>query len=225
MKERRDHGDEHTHALPEDKARDADRKPAEMLSFANVHAGQTIVDFMPGKGYFTRLFSLAAGDKGTVYAVTPQVFLDVRGGKPVPSITGEAGRGNVHDVVASATSLNLPAKAHLRWTAQPYLDMHISTGAEGIAKFNKAVFDALKPGGLYIVLDHAGVAGLDDAGMKRLHRIDEALVKKEVEAAGFVLDSESPILRNPADPKTAGVFDPAIRGKTDQFILRFHKPQ
>jgi len=210
----------------DDKARDADRKPAEMLAFANVHAGQTVVDFMPGKGYFTRIFSLAVGDKGSVYAVTPQVLLDLRKGKPpVPSVTGEPGRGNVHDVVSSNSSLNLPAKADLVWTSQNYHDIRIWTGAEGIAQFNKAVFEALKPGGLYVVLDHSGVAGLDDEGMKKVHRIDEALVKKEVLAAGFVLDTESPVLRNPGDAKTASVFDPSIRGKTDQFILRFHKPE
>lgn len=210
----------------EDKARDAERKPADMLSFANVHAGQTVVDFMPGKGYFSRLFSLAVGDKGSVYAVNPQVLLDLRKGKPpLPSITGEAGRGNVRDVIASATSLNLPSKADLVWTSQNYHDIRIWTGADGIAQFNKAVFDALKPGGLYVVLDHAGVSGLDEDGMKKVHRIDEAEVKREVLAAGFVLDTESPILRNPGDPRTASVFDPAIRGKTDQFILRFHKPE
>ena len=210
----------------EDKARDADRKPAEMLAFANVHAGQTVVDFIPGKGYFTRIFSLAVGDKGSVYAVTPQVLVDLRKGKAgPPSVTTEPGRGNVHDVVSSNTSLNLPTKADLVWISQNYHDIRIWTGAEGVAQFNKAVFDALKPGGLYVVLDHVGVSGLDEEGMKKVHRIDEAEVKREVQAAGFELDSESPVLRNPGDPHTASVFDPAIRGKTDQFILRFHKPE
>lgn len=210
----------------EDKALDAERKPAEMLSFANIHAGQTVVDFMPGRGYFTRIFSLAVGDMGKVYAVNPQVFLDLRKGRPpLPSVTGEPGRGNVRDIVSSNTSLNLPGKADLVWTSQNYHDIRIWTGAEGIAQFNKAVFDALKPGGLYVVLDHSGVSGLDEEGMKKVHRIDEAAVKREVLAAGFVLDTESPILRNPGDPKTTSVFDPAIRGKTDQFILRFHKPE
>ena len=93
------------------------------------------------------------------------------------------------------------------------------------AALNKAAFEALKPGGVYVVEDHAGPAGLDDAGMGKLHRIDEALVKKEVLAAGFKLDGESTVLRNPADPHTANVFDPSIRGKTDQFVLRFRKPR
>lgn len=209
----------------EDKARDTARKPSEMLSFANVHAGQTVVDFMPGRGYFTRIFSLAVGEQGKVYAVNPQLFLDLRKGKPpLPSVAGEPGHGNVRDIVASNTSLNLPVQADLVWTAQNYHDMRIWGGADGIAQFNKAVFDALKPGGLYVVLDHSGASGLDDEGMKKLHRIDEAQVKREVLAAGFVLDNESPVLRNPGDPKTANVYDAAIRGKTDQFILRFHKP-
>jgi predicted methyltransferase len=89
---------------------------------------------------------------------------------------------------------------------------------------NKAVFDALKPNGLYIVLDHAGAAGQSDETMSKLHRIDRALVVKEVTAAGFILDGESTTLSNPADKHDLNVFDPAIRGKTDQFILRFKKP-
>jgi len=208
-----------------DKARDPDRKPAEMLTFAKVRSGETIVDFLPGKGYFTRLFSLAAGPRGTVYALTPQVLLDRAKGRPLPPpVSGEPGRGNVRELVATADSFGLPKKADLVWTSQNYHDVHIWLGATGTAALNKAVFDALKPGGHYIILDHAGAAGLDDAGMAKLHRIDEALVKSEVTKAGFVADGESDVLRNPEDPHSQNVFDPSIRGKTDQFILRFRKP-
>jgi predicted methyltransferase len=208
-----------------DKARDADRKPVDMLRFAKVRQGETIVDYMPGKGYFSRLFSLAAGPKGTVYAETPQVFLDRLKGRPLPPpVSGEPGRGNVHEMVANGDTFGLPKRADLVWTSQNYHDVHIWSGAAGTALLNKAAFDALKPGGLYIVLDHAGSTGLDDAGMAKLHRIDEALVKSEVTQAGFVLDGESNVLRNPADPHSATVFDASIRGKTDQFILRFRKP-
>lgn len=208
-----------------DTARDADRKPDGMLAFAKVQAGQTVVDFMPGKGYFTRIFSAAVGAKGTVYAVTPQLFIDKLKGQALPPpVSQEPGRGNVHEVVSDAGSLHLPTPADLVWTSQNYHDIHIWVGKEGTAQLNKAVFDALKPGGLYVILDHSGVAGLDDAGMAKQHRIDEAVVKQEVLAAGFVLDGESPLLRNAADPRTMKVFDASIRGKTDQFVLRFRKP-
>jgi len=212
----------------EDTARDADRQPADMLAFARVKQGETVVDYIPGKGYFTRLFSAAVGPKGTVYAVTPQLLIDaiVKAGRQLPpSITGEPGRGNVHDAVAKDGSLGVPAgSASLVWTSQNYHDVHIRAGAEGAAQLNKAVFAALKPGGLYVVLDHSAQPGIDDDTMKKLHRIDEAVVKKEVLAAGFRLDGESKVLANPADPRTANVFDPSIRGHTDQFILRFRKP-
>ena len=210
---------------PEDRARDTERKPAEMVAFAQIKAGQTVVDYMPGKGYFTRIFSTATGTQGSVYAVVPQFVLDKFNGRPLPpSVSLEPGHANVHDVISSDATLNLPVKADLVWTSQNYHDVHIFGGANGTAQVNKAVFDALKPGGLYIVLDHAGATGQDDATMAKLHRIDRALVVKEVTAAGFVLDGESSTLNNPADPHTIAIFDPAIRGKTDQFVLRFKKP-
>jgi predicted methyltransferase len=211
----------------DDKARDAERKPAEMLTFAEVKRGQTIVDYLPGKGYFTRLFSTAVGPKGTVYAVVPQLLLDkLKDRKAPPSVSTEPGHANVHDAIAPNDALGVPAgKIDLVWTSQNYHDIHIWAGAEGTAGLNKAVYAALKPGGLFVVLDHAGAPGLDDAGMAKLHRIDESLVKREVVAAGFVFEAESPVLHNPADPHDVPVFDPSIRGKTDQFILRFRKPR
>jgi predicted methyltransferase len=212
----------------DDTARDADRKPADMLAFAKVKPGETVIDFIPSKGYFSRLFSAAVGPKGTVYAVTPQFLIDVitKAGRPLPpSITGEPGRGNVHDAVAKDGTLSVPdGTVDLVWTSQNYHDVRIFAGATGTGQLNKAVFAALRPGGLYVVLDHAAQPGIDDATMKKLHRIDEAVVKQEVLAAGFKLDAESKLLANPADPHTANVFDPSIRGHTDQFILRFRKP-
>ncbi len=208
----------------EEKARDADRKPLEMLEFAQVKPGQTVVDYIPGKGYFTRIFSNAVGPSGTVYADTPQLVIDKFKDKGLPPpVSAEPGRGNVHETVAKGDDLGA-SKADLVWTSQNYHDVHIWGGAKGTAELNKSVFKALKPGGLFVVLDHAGATGLDDAGMSKLHRIDEALVIKEVTAAGFVLDGESKVLRNPGDNHELNVFDPAIRGKTDQFILRFRKP-
>lgn len=214
-----------------DSERDAARKPGEMLLFAKVKPGETVIDLMPGGGYFTRLFSTAVGPKGTVFAVTPKPFVDRRAARPPtapplpPPVSSEPGRGNVHEIDGTATSLAVPAPADLVWTSENYHDVHIFAGADGVAALNKAVFEALKPGGLYIIADHAAAPGIDEAGIKSLHRIDPATVRKEVLAAGFVADGETKAIANPADAHTLNVFDPAIRGKTDQFVLRFRKPK
>ena len=97
-------------------------------------------------------------------------------------------------------------------------------GPADVAAFNRAVFAALKPGGVFVVLDHAALPGSGLSATDTLHRIDPETVKQEVEAAGFVLDGESKVLANPADPKDKKIFDPSIRGRTDQFLLRFRKP-
>jgi len=207
-----------------DVARDADRKPVEMMAFAQVKPGQIVIDYIPGKGYFTRLFSAAVGTQGAVYSVMPQFLVDKFKGRLPPSVTLEPGYTNIHDVVASNTNFNVPVKADLVWTAQNYHDVHNGAGPEATEQINKAIFDALKPGGLYVVIDHASAAGQDAAAMTRLHRIDKTIVISEVSAAGFVLDGESTVLQNPADTHELAVFDPAIRGKTDQFVLRFKKP-
>jgi predicted methyltransferase len=102
--------------------------------------------------------------------------------------------------------------------------MHLAAFGMDVAGVNKAVFNALKPGGVYVVLDHAARAGSGTEDAQKLHRIDPAVVKTEVVAAGFVFVDESTALRNPADPHTAMVFDPGMRGKTDQFIYKFRKP-
>ncbi len=209
----------------EDIARDAQRRPADMLAFAHIKPGQTVIDYIPGKGYFTRLFSNAVGTQGAVYSVVPQFLLDKFKDRPrPPSVSLEPGHSNVHDVVSTDVSLNVPVKADVVWTSQNYHDVHIAGGASAAGRLNKAVFEALKPGGLYIVVDHAAIGPQDDATMARLHRIEREIVVQEVTAAGFVFEGESMALSNPADPHTIPVFDPSIRGKTDQFALRFKRP-
>jgi predicted methyltransferase len=200
-----------------DRARDAARKPAEMLAFAEVKPGDTVVDLVPGGGYFTRIFAKAVGPKGHVYAVLPQGFEQLRTSiDPVA-----AAYPNVSVVVATA-DMAANAQVDVVWTAQNYHDLR---GAGDMTATNKAVFAVLKPGGVYVVLDHAAAPGSGVRDINSLHRIDPAAVRAEVEAAGFRFDGESTALRNPADTHTAKVFDPAIRGHTDQFILKFRKPR
>jgi len=211
----------------DDKARDADRKPAEMLDFAKVKAGQTVVDFMPGGGYFTRLFLAAVGPKGKVYAFIPT---EVAGfsKKPLPAngSSPDPAHPNLMFLVAPVMQFSTPTPVDMVWTSQNYHDLHDPfMGPADLSKFNAAVFKALKPGGLYVILDHAAAAGSGVSATNTLHRIDPEVVKKEVTAAGFVYEGSTEVLRNSADDHSLNVFKPDIRGHTDQFLFRFRKPK
>jgi predicted methyltransferase len=207
----------------EDKARDADRKPAEALAFAGVKTGEKVVDFLPGGGYFSRILSKAVGPKGHVIALSPA-------GSPekftAPSKAIAADTANYPNVTAVEQKVaDLPAASiDLFWTAQNYHDLKNIPGSDTVA-FDKSVFAALKPGGIFLVIDHSAPAGSGVSDTKTLHRIDQKVVETEAESAGFKLERTSDLLKNPNDPRTAIVFDPSIKGKTDQFVLKFRKPK
>ncbi|WP_293899628.1 methyltransferase [Phenylobacterium sp.] len=217
-------------ARPEaDTALDAERKPAEMLDFAGVAPGQTVVDLIPGGGYFTRVFSKAVGPKGTVYAVggPPRPPADPAKPSPPPAqdvIAADANYANVKSIHAPlAGGLAIPTQADVIWTSQNYHDVKNVPNIDMLA-FDKAIYNALKPGGVFVVLDHVAKADTVNP-TSTVHRIDPAVVKKEVEAAGFKFEGESTVLRNPGDDYAKNVFDPAVRHKTDQFIYKFRKPK
>lgn len=203
-----------------DKDRDALRLPAAMLAFAQVRPGMTIAELIPGGGYFTRIFSKAVGPNGKVYAIINPPAPGRGGGPPptpaVRTIAADANFRNV-EVVEPVATFKLPRQVDLVWTSQNYHDVPEA----GRAQLNKSVSDALKPGGTYIVLDHSAVAGSPFVASQ--HRIDGAIVRREVEAAGFTFVSEASVLRNPGDDRTKPVFDNQIRGDTDQFIYKFRK--
>jgi len=148
--------------------------------------------------------------------------------EPAAPADPEAADG-LFDLVADPAALlgaRAPEPLDVVWTSQNYHDLHNDFAKPAdLGIVNKAVFDALRPGGFYIVLDHAAESGSGLRDTEKLHRIDEAVVKKEVEAAGFRLAGESNVLRNPEDTRTKLVFDDTIRHKTDQFILIFRKPK
>ncbi|HLZ76966.1 methyltransferase [Phenylobacterium sp.] len=212
-----------------DTKRDADRKPAEMLEFAGVKPGQTVVDMLPGGGYFTRLFSKAVGAKGTVYAVSgpPRPATDPAKPPPPPAIDVLAADANYSNVKSIhqplQNGLSVPTPADVIWTSQNYHDVKNIAGVDMLA-FDKAIYNSLKPGGVFIVLDHVANAG-DPSSTKTLHRIDPAVVKAEVTAAGFKYEGESTVLKNPADDHTKGIRDGFSQGQTDQFVYKFRKPK
>jgi predicted methyltransferase len=217
-----------THRPDADKTRDADRKPAETLAFTGVKPGAQIAELLPGGGYFTRLFSKAVGTSGHVYALVPAPLVNAPADVPdfaarVKAIAADPNYSNVSVVVEPFSQLSVPAPVDLVWTSQNYHDLHNFPGLD-LGVFNKMVFDDLKPGGIYLILDHTAEEGSGGRDTKTLHRIDPEAVKKEVLAAGFVFVGSSDLLRQPADSHTLKVFDPAVRGKTDQFILKFRKP-
>jgi predicted methyltransferase len=213
---------------PTDRVRDADRKPAETLAFAGVKPGDKVADYGGGSGYFTRLFAAVVGAHGHVYSVVPSALFQypniVKGIGEIQTYAVD--HPNVTVTFASALEgARFPEKLDLFWISQNYHDLKDPfMGPVDMLAFNKAVYAALKPGGVYVVLDHSAVAGAPADVTDTLHRIEASTVRREVEAAGFRLDGESKLLANPADPRTAGVFDKSIRGHTDQFILKFRKP-
>ena len=217
-------------ARPEaDTRRDADRHPALTLAFAGVRRGNQVAELIPGGGYFTRLLSAVVGPQGKVYAVVPPRRADAPADQPDPAarlqpITSDSHYSNVTVSVQKVAQLELPHGLDLVWTSLNYHDFHNVPDIQ-VADIDKAVFKALRPGGVYLVLDHAAQAGSGFRDTSTLHRIDPEAVKKEVMSAGFRFEARSDILRNGDDPHTAKVFDPAIRGHTDQFILKFRKPK
>ena len=208
-----------------DKERDANRKPGEVIAFAGIKAGDKIGELLPGGGYFTRILSKTVGPKGVVYAVSPAPPANAPAGRPNPvaALAAEPGYANVKVGVMDA-NVKLAEPVDLVWTSLNYHDLARRPDAEVMA-INKMVFDSLKPGGVYLVIDHASAPGAGKTVVQTLHRIDPEAVKKDILSAGFVLEAESKVLLNPNDPHTVGVHDAAMRGTTDQFTLKFRKPK
>jgi predicted methyltransferase len=207
---------------------DPQRKPAQLLAFAEMRRGDRVADFMPGNAYFTRIMSEVVGSEGRVYAFLPSEQLancsprEVAGTK---ALEHDPAYANVSILIDSAANFRVPERLDIIWTAQNYHDLHDSfMGPADVAALNKRFFDALKPGGLYLVIDHVAETGSGLRDTESRHRIDPLSLRREIEAAGFVLDATSNVLRNPKDDHTLPVFDASVRGQTDQVVYRFRKP-
>jgi predicted methyltransferase len=209
------------HARPAaDKERDANRKPAETVAFAGVRPGMVVAELSPGGGYYTRILAKAVGPTGKVYAIiTPAQAARPGVLDRLNALT--ATYPNVKIVTADFTAMTLPEKADLFWTTENYHDFHNGPTAN-IAALDKAVFNNLKPGGIFYVEDHSAAAGAGLAATSQYHRMDEAVAKNELTAAGFRLDAESDLLHNPADNK-AGSNSETVHFDSDRFMLRMKR--
>jgi predicted methyltransferase len=208
-----------------DRDRDAARLPAEILAFAQIAPGEKVGDYIMGGGYWTRLLANAVGPQGKVYAFQPDEFIAFRPAYGDEQNAAATGRANVVALRGPVGAPPFPEPLDTIITVQNLHDLYIGampagTGPKAIA----ALYKALKPGGTLVVVDHSAADGSGTTPTNALHRIDKQAAIAALTAAGFVLEAESDLYRQPADPRTANVFDPAIRGKTDQFVLRLRKP-
>ncbi|MER8656001.1 class I SAM-dependent methyltransferase [Mesorhizobium sp. M0847] len=205
-------------------------KVSELIRFARIEAGSTVIDVYPGDGDWTRLFSDIVGSEGRVYSFVPAEVAHFKN-DPVGlmrTLAKEPSRENVEATSADLVAMpEITQPADVLWLHLFYHDLHtalIQKKGATAADFNRAVYKRLKPGGSYVIVDHAAATGSGTSDTRSLHRIDPAFVREEVEAAGFVLDAESTVLANKDDPHSIKVFDPAIKGETDRFAFRFVKP-
>jgi predicted methyltransferase len=232
-----------------DRERDVGRKPAEVVAFAGIKPGDKVADFMPGNGYFTRIFCKIVGDSGHVYAIT--VPRNAPAGSPPAAEPPAQACANVtattlqvekrsapelwssnddpgvvyeySSLIPAAENFAAPEPLDLIWTSENYHDLHNERfGAPNMRVVNKALLKALKPGGILMIEDHGAAPGSGARDTNTLHRIEAQQVKKEVIAAGFVFVGESKVLRNAHDPHTAKAHE--LHDKTDRFLLKFRKP-
>ena len=201
---------------PQDEvAADARRKPADTLRLAGAAPGLQVAELFPGGGYFSRLLARVVGPNGHLWLIP---WGEPQSGRS-RALAADPRYGNVTDFEQNLIAFRPPRPLDLVFTVQNYHDVLSPQRPQ----MNQVLFKALRTGGAYLIVDHAAVPGSGYASLP-LHRIDEALVRKEVEAAGFRFAADSQALRNPSDDRKTNVFSPEIRGRTDQFMLKFVKP-
>jgi predicted methyltransferase len=209
----------------EQRESDAARKPAELLAFARIDRGERVGDFIMGGGYLTRILAAAVGPQGHVYAFQPEEFIGFRPQYGTDRQTVAEAYANVSAIAGPAGDPDFPSGLDTVITVQNAHDLYLEAMPEGTAtRAMSAIFGSLKPGGTLVIVDHSARAGTGISAANTLHRIDKAALVALARSAGFVLEGESDLFANAADPRTANVFDGSIRGNTDQFALRFRKP-
>jgi predicted methyltransferase len=212
-----------------DAARDAQRKPAEVMEFMAIAPGMAVLDMFSGGGYYTELLSLVVGPQGSVTGQSNAAYLRFSGEESAARYKDDR-LPNTSVLMAENNELMLSANSYdavtmiLGYHDIYYADTDIGWDLIDAPKLLAELYKGMKPGAILGIVDHAAAPGSPSETGGTIHRIDRGLVVSEVEAAGFVLDGESDVLRNPHDDYETSVFDPELRGKTDRFVLKFRKP-
>ena len=206
---------------------DARRKPGPLVSLAGVKPGDKVLDLIPGSGYWTRIFSKIVGPSGKVYAVWPQAYAREAMGNvgDLRKLAASQYYGNIVVEVQPSTTLSAPEPLDVVWTSQNFHDYPDEFMGKGDpAQLARDAFKILKPGGVFMIIDHMAKPGRGLEDTDTLHRVDPEVVRRIVESAGFRYAGESKVLNNPQDPLDIPVFDKSIRGRTSQFAYKFVKP-
>lgn len=211
-----------------DRAEDARRMPETAIAFMEIAPGMTVIDIEAGGGWYTEMLSYAVGPSGAVIMQNPEGFRSFVG-EDIDARLADGRLANVRESYSLFDALDAPdASVDVAvWVQGPH-ELYFKPNGGSLGDPNEAyaqIFRVLKPGGAFVVIDHAAVAGAPETTGNDLHRIDKAIVLRLADRAGFVLGGESDFLANPDDARDIGVFDPSIRGHTDQFALRFTKPK
>jgi predicted methyltransferase len=213
-----------------DRARDASRRPAEILEFFGIEPGMTVLDLFSGGGYYTEIIAHVVSESGRVVAHSNDAYLGFVG-EEFAARHADNRLPNVDVLMAENNELELAAEQFdAIMMVLTYHDLYHESVENGwpkldVDKLLAELGKGLKPGGLLCIVDHFAAVGAPSETGDTVHRIDRNIVVEQLEAAGFVLDGESDLLRNPDDDYEISVFDPNVRGKTDRFVLRFRKPE
>jgi predicted methyltransferase len=204
-----------------DREADKRRDPKPFLEFAGLRPGMKVLDMGAGGGYSSELIARAVAPGGTVYAQDPPDLPD----KPKAKFEARLKTAAMHDVVADIRPFDDPVPPDVRdLDLITFLFFYHDTAYMKVdrAEMNRKLLAALKPGGFFVVADHSALAGQGVSVVKTLHRIEEATLRAEVEAAGFHLVSEGNFWRNPGDPHDFPSYQPTV--PVDNFVLKFQKP-
>jgi predicted methyltransferase len=213
-----------------DRARDAGRKPAEVLEFFGIEPGMTVLDLFTGGGYYAEIIAAVVGEQGKVIAQTNQAYLGFVG-EEFEQRFGDGHLANVEVLMAENNELSLEENTlDAVMLVLSFHDLYHADPENGWPEIDRPAFLAelrkgLKPGGVVAIIDHYAAAGSPTSTGDTVHRIDPAIVLADMEAAGFVFEAGSDMLRNPDDDYSQIVFAEGIRGKTDRFLMRFRNPE